>query len=150
MEGVLLYSPRNKTTSVTGYGKPLIWIRNVMDFFTWISQWMIHIYFIFFVTWYHTIHSCIYMHRYQFVIFSAYITSCKCPHPGNDVMQSLLLTWINFNLSMDKLITSIIMCGMKLLIHSQTSTVPPLRFGNGYVISSGTLQAIWLLIHACR
>ena len=28
-------------------------------------------------------------------------------------------------------ITSIIKCGMKLLIHSQTSTVEPLKFGNG-------------------
>ena len=31
---------------------------------------------------------------------------------------------------------SIIKCGMKLHIHSQTSTVQPLKFGNGYVISS--------------
>ena len=31
------------------------------------------------------------------------------------------------------------MCGMKLLIHSQTSTVEPLKFGNGYVISRGNI-----------
>ena len=30
-----------------------------------------------------------------------------------------------------KVITSIIKCGMKLLIHSQTSTVAPSKFGNG-------------------
>ena len=36
---------------------------------------------------------------------------------------------------------------MKLLIHSQTSTVAPMKFGNGYVISSRTLLGMWLLIH---
>ena len=30
-----------------------------------------------------------------------------------------------------QIITSIIKCGMKLLIHPQTSTVQPLKFGNG-------------------
>ena len=45
-------------------------------------------------------------------------------------------------------ITSAIKCRMKLLIHSQTSTVQPLKFGNVYVISSNTLLAMWLLIHA--
>ena len=35
---------------------------------------------------------------------------------------------------------------MKLFIHSQTSTVAPLKFGNGYVISFHTLQGMWLLI----
>ena len=35
-------------------------------------------------------------------------------------------------------ITCPIKCGMKLLIHSQTSMVQPLKFGNGYVISSHT------------
>ena len=44
--------------------------------------------------------------------------------------------------------TSIRACGIKSCIHSQTSTVVPLKFGNGYVISSHTLMAIWLLIHA--
>ena len=34
------------------------------------------------------------------------------------------------------------------LIHSQTSTVAPLKFGNGLVISSHTLQELWLSIHA--
>ena len=37
---------------------------------------------------------------------------------------------------------------MKLLIHSQISTVAPLKFGNGYVISSHSLLRMWLLIHA--
>ena len=40
------------------------------------------------------------------------------------------------------------MCGMKLLIHSQTSTVQPLKFGNGWAISSHILLGMWLLIHA--
>ena len=40
------------------------------------------------------------------------------------------------------------MCGMKLLIHSQTSTVEPLKFENGLVISSCTFLYMWLLIHA--
>ena len=35
--------------------------------------------------------------------------------------------------------TARIKCGMKFLIHSQTSTVPPLKFWNGEVISSHTL-----------
>ena len=67
--------------------------------------------------------------------------------PGK-AMGHLLLTWINFKPSMDKVITSIIKCGIKLLIHSQTSTVQPLKFGNGKVISSHTLLCMWLLIHA--
>ena len=37
---------------------------------------------------------------------------------------------------------------MKLLIHSLTSTVQPLKFRNGQVISSHTLLGVWLLIHA--
>ena len=40
------------------------------------------------------------------------------------------------------------MKGMKLLTHFQTSTVVPLKFGNGYVISSHTLFGMRLLIHA--
>ena len=35
----------------------------------------------------------------------------------------------------------LIKCGMKLLIHSQTSTVQPLKFGNGQLISHHTLRA---------
>ena len=37
---------------------------------------------------------------------------------------------------------------MELLIHSQTLTVQLLKFGNGEVSSSDTLQGIWLVIHA--
>ena len=44
--------------------------------------------------------------------------------------------------------TSIMKCGMKLLIHSKTSKVQPLKFGNELVISSHILKAMWLLIHA--
>ena len=36
---------------------------------------------------------------------------------------------------------------MKLLIHSQTSTVAPLKFENGWIISSHTFLGMWLLIH---
>ena len=54
---------------------------------------------------------------------------------------------VNFNLSMDKL-SYPLKCGMKSLIHSQTSAVQPLKFESGYVISSHTLLDIWLLIHA--
>ena len=41
-------------------------------------------------------------------------------------------TWIYLNSSMDKqlVIPSIMNCGMKLLIHPQTSMVQPLKFGN--------------------
>ena len=46
------------------------------------------------------------------------------------------------------MITSIIKCGMKLLIHSQNSTVQQLKFGNGSVISSHTLLSMWLSIRA--
>ena len=37
---------------------------------------------------------------------------------------------------------------VKLLIHSQTPTVQPLKFGNGLVISSHTFSDMWLLIQA--
>ena len=40
------------------------------------------------------------------------------------------------------------MFGVKLLIHFQTSTVQPLKFGNGQVTSSHTLLHMWLLMHA--
>ena len=46
------------------------------------------------------------------------------------------------------LITFIIKCVTKLHIHSQTSTVQPLKFGNGWVIASRTLLGMWLLIYA--
>ena len=37
---------------------------------------------------------------------------------------------------------------MKLLIHSQTSTVQPLKFGNEQEIASNILLGVWLVIHA--
>ena len=40
------------------------------------------------------------------------------------------------------------MCGMKLLLHSQTSTVEPLRFGDGYMILSQIWLSMWLYIQA--
>ena len=62
----------------------------------------------------------------------------------------LLLTWINLNPAWKnkKIITFIIRWEKKLLIHSQTSTVQPLKFGNIQVISSHTLRDMWLLIQA--
>ena len=41
-------------------------------------------------------------------------------------------------------IPSIMKCEMKLLFHSQTLTVQPAKFGNARVISSHTLQGMWL------
>ena len=49
---------------------------------------------------------------------------------------------------MDKTNTSIIKCGVKLLIHSQTSTVQPMNLRNGLVISFHTVLSKWALIHA--
>ena len=40
------------------------------------------------------------------------------------------------------------MCGMNLLIHSQTSTDAPLKIGNGYIITSHTLLGVKLHVHA--
>ena len=37
---------------------------------------------------------------------------------------------------------------MKLLIHSQTSAMEPVKFGKGYVISPNILRGMWLFIHA--
>ena len=37
---------------------------------------------------------------------------------------------------------------MELIIHSKTSTVAPLKFSNGEVISSHMLLGMQLLIHA--
>ena len=39
-------------------------------------------------------------------------------------------------------------CGMKLLIYSQSSTVQPLKYVNGYVISSHTFLGMWILLYA--
>ena len=37
---------------------------------------------------------------------------------------------------------------MKLLLHSKTSAVQPLKFVNGLLISSNTLLGMWLFTHA--
>ena len=52
-----------------------------------------------------------------------------------------------FNLN-GQVIASIIRQWMKLLIHSQTSTIERLMFENVYIISPRTLLGMWLLIHA--
>ena len=44
--------------------------------------------------------------------------------------------------------TAIIKCGMKLLMHSHTSTVASLKFGNGQVISFHILLNMFSLINA--
>ena len=36
----------------------------------------------------------------------------------------------------------------EILVHSQTSAVPLLKFGHGKVILSHTLLGMWLVIHA--
>ena len=46
-----------------------------------------------------------------------------------------------------EVVTSIIKCGIKSLIHSHTSTVTPSKFKNRYVISLPTLLCVWLLTH---
>ena len=46
------------------------------------------------------------------------------------------------------MITSNIKIGVKLLFHSQTSVVQPLKFGTGYVILSHIFLGMWLIIHA--
>ena len=56
-----------------------------------------------------------------------------------------LLTWIN--LIPAWVGNYIYHIGWDSSIHSQTSTVAPLKFVNGYVISSHTLPGMWLLIH---
>ena len=56
-----------------------------------------------------------------------------------------LLTWIDFNLGMNKYLHAL--HGVKLFIHSHTTTVQPLNFGNGYISSSHFLMGMWLLIH---
>ena len=53
---------------------------------------------------------------------------------GRFIQGPLLLTWFDFHPSMDKWARTV-KCGVKSFIHSQTSTVLPLKFGNGYVIS---------------
>ena len=55
------------------------------------------------------------------------------------------LRWINFNPSMDTKLH--INYGMKLRVIFQTSTVQPLKFGNGYVILFHALLGVWLLVH---
>ena len=50
--------------------------------------------------------------------------------------RPLLLTWIK--VQHGYVIIYTVKCGMKLHIHSQTSTVAPLKFKNGWAISSYT------------
>ena len=55
---------------------------------------------------------------------------------------------MDVRLGRDKYHTHNMKCVMKLLIHSPNSTVQPLKFGNGYVISSYTYLGVWLLTNA--
>ena len=52
-------------------------------------------------------------------------------HCFDSYQGPLSLTWNKYNLSIDALTHPIMKCGVKLLIHSHTSTVHPLRFGSG-------------------
>ena len=64
-------------------------------------------------------------------------------NPGGPFANSELL-----NSYHGKVMKSITKCGMKLFIHSQTSTVALLTFGNGSVISAFTLLDMWSLTYA--
>ena len=66
-----------------------------------------------------------------------------------DTLRPLLLTWINFNPSMDYIIASIVKCELKLMIHSQTSMIHR-SLGMDKKNSSHTLLGMCLLIHALR
>ena len=55
----------------------------------------------------------------------------------------LLLMWIDFN-QYEYVITSIIKCGKKILIHSQTSQVQPWKFRQWWILSSHTM---WCCIY---
>ena len=76
-------------------------------------------------------------------------------HQQKTCPRALLLTGINLNCSME-VITCSGKCGMKLLIHSQSSTAAPLKFGDGYVTSSQTnfgynyLSMLLRLIHVSK
>ena len=64
----------------------------------------------------------------MFHIYNEFVEYCGLKGP-------VLLTWINFNPSMDKGITAILMCDMKLLIclcHSVTAVVYA-KFENDWV-----------------
>ena len=68
------------------------------------------------------------------------ITSPQYDIFGYWLLGPPLLTWIN--LTHESAITSIIKHEIKLLIHSKTSTIQPLKFGNGSFISPHTLLGI--------
>ena len=55
------------------------------------------------------------------------------------------MCWIHSN---EYVITSIITCGVKLLIHSQNSKMQSSKCGNEWVISFNIVLSMWLLIHA--
>ena len=62
------------------------------------------------------------------------------------ILQGLLLhKWTNFN---PNITTSNIKYGMKVLTHSQTTTVEPLKHRNGGIIPYHTLLGMWYLIDA--
>ena len=63
------------------------------------------------------------------ILFSVYF------HPRG----RLLLTWINFNPSIDNYSNAQVKYGIKLLIQSQTSTLQLMKFGNESINSSHTL-----------
>ena len=64
----------------------------------------------------------------------------KNQHHKDSFQASLLLTWINFNPSMDELLDH----------YKEWNKISYqfLKFGNGWVISAHTFLGMWLLLHA--
>ena len=68
------------------------------------------------------------------------------PDPVSNIYPTAPVTNIDlFKSQQGKVATFIIKCGMKLLIHSQNSTIQPLKYCD--VISAHTLFQMWLYIH---
>ena len=97
--------------------------------------------------------NCPYVTKYLLFLYSILIyiylhILCLClvnaSNPQNLPSQK---NEIHHNPQYGSVIISIILCGMKLLVHSKTSTAQSLKFENGDVISSYSLPDIWLLIH---
>ena len=76
-------------------------------------------------------------HDYIHVYTDAYIMSCVITLGKLTLIQAQTNNYVHYKVWYEitypfrQIITSIIKCGMKLLIHSQTSTVQPLKFVNG-------------------
>ena len=86
--------------------------------------------------WYQTLWYWIYFNKDIYIYMHLWLISQFWNDAGSLIPPDpLLLIWI----SERQVITYPIKSGMKLLIHFQTSTVAPRKFGNGLVISTHTL-----------